>query len=127
MRAVIARIVCGLAVAAAGALPGCGGSAGHADTGYGAHQAVPADETCAAFCQRSVGCAVALCDEDSNSTSDQQLEPLLVSECESVCTDSLIQSSIPAADWTCLFTDSCRQVFGENSCHVSNASYSCNN
>ena len=127
MRGAMTRIACGLALAAAGALAGCGsGSGGHPDTGYGANQTVPTSETCAAFCQRSIDCGVELCDEDSNSTSYQLLEPILLSECQSVCTDSLIQSSIPAASWSCLFADTCRQVFGENSCHVPNASYKCN-
>lgn len=127
MRSVTKGIACGLALAVAGALTGCGGgSGGHPDTGYGALQAVPTAETCADFCQRSVDCAVDLCDEDTSSTSYQQFQPLWLSDCQVVCSDSLIQSSIPAAAWTCLFTDSCRQVFGENACHVPNASYTCN-
>jgi hypothetical protein len=124
MRGVTAKLGCGLVLAAV--LAGCGGnSGGHPDTGYGANLTVPTSETCAAFCQRSIDCTVDLCDEDTNSTSYQQFQSLWVTECQAVCTDSLIQSSIPATAWTCLFTDSCRQVFGENSCHVPNASYSC--
>ena len=126
MRGVTTTMVCGLALALAGALAGCGGSSGgHPDTGYGALQAVPTTETCANFCQRSIDCTVELCDEDTNSTMYQQDQSLWVTECQVVCTDSLIQSSIPAAAWTCLFTDTCRQVFGENSCNVPNASYKC--
>ena len=126
MRGVTTGIAWALALAVAGALAGCGaGSGGHLDTGYGALQAVPNSETCAAFCQRSIDCAVELCDEDTNSTAYQQDQSLWVSECQVVCTDSLIQSSIPTAAWTCLFTDTCRQVFGENSCTVPNTSYTC--
>jgi hypothetical protein len=126
MRDLATWMACGLALAAA-ALAGCGsGTGGHPDTGYGANQSVPAPETCDAWCQRVVDCGVELCDEDSNSTAEQQVQPLLLAECQAVCTDSLIQSSIPATAWTCLFTDSCRQVFGQNSCHVPNASYKCN-
>jgi hypothetical protein len=126
MRGMRTGIAWGLALAAA-ALAGCGsGSGGHPDTGYGANQTVPATETSAAWCQRVVDCGVELCDEDSNSTAEQQLEPLLLAECQAVYTDSVIQSSIPAAAWTCLFTDTCRQVLGQNACQVSNASYKCN-
>lgn len=129
MRRLTSSLVCGLALAAVGVLAGCGGgggSGGHPDTGYGADQTVPASETCTALCQRSVDCGVELCDEDTNSTTYQSLESLLLSECQVACTDAQVQSSISAAAWNCLFTDSCRQVFGENSCHVPNASYKCN-
>jgi hypothetical protein len=125
MRGVMTTIAWGLALAGTAALAGCGGSPSHPDTGYGANQTVPTSETCAAWCQRVADCGTELCDEDANSTSFQQMEPLVLAECQAVCTDSLIQSSIPAAAWTCLFTDTCRQVFGENSCHVPNASYKC--
>ena len=127
MRSVTKGIASGLALAAVAALAGCGsGSPVHPDTGYGANQPVPAPETCAAWCQRVVDCGLELCDEDHNTTTYQQEAPLVVAECQATCTDSLIQSSIPATAWTCLFTDTCREVLGQNSCQVPNASYKCN-
>jgi hypothetical protein len=126
MRGVTMGIACGLALAAAGALAGCGGSSsGHPDTGYGANQPVPTTVSCAALCQRSVDCAGDLCDEDTNSTMYLALEPLLLSECQASCSDAQLQSQISSTAWTCLFTDTCRQIFGENSCNVPNASYKC--
>lgn len=104
---------------------GCGGSPAREDTGYGANQPVPATETCVDLCQRAADCAGDLCDEDSQSDRYLDLEPGLASSCESTCTDSEIQSSVPAAEWQCIFQDTCRQVFGEDSCHGM-ARYTCN-
>jgi len=116
------------AIALTAALAGCGSSGGsnggHPDTGFGANQPIPATETCTAFCQREVDCGIELCDEDTGTTTEQQFHSLLISECESLCTDSLIQSNVPSTAWSCLFTDSCRQVYGADACHVG-ASYSC--
>jgi hypothetical protein len=126
MRGVMTTVAWGLALAATAAVAGCGGgSPSHPDTGYGANQTVPTSVSCASLCQRSVDCFGQLCDEDTNSTMYVSLEPLLLSECQASCTDTQLQSEVSAAAWTCLFTDTCRQVFGENSCHVPNASYKC--
>jgi hypothetical protein len=105
-----------LAILALGAFAGCGGSGGHPDTGYGANQPVPTTLNCVDLCVRSTACGVELCDEDTNSTRYNVLQPALQSECEGACTDAQLQVSISSAQWQCVFQDSCRQVFGDDAC-----------
>lgn len=108
-----------VALFAVGAVVGCGGgSDGHPDTGYGANQPVPATETCVDLCQRLADCAGDLCDEDTNSTRYLDVESLLATSCESTCTDSQVQSAISSTTWQCIFQGTCREVFGEDSCHA---------
>ena len=108
-----------------GALVGCGSSSdGPPDTGYGANQPVPVTETCAGLCQRLAVCVVDLCDEDTNSTRYDGIQDLFASSCEATCTDAQVQSAISPATWQCLFQDTCRQVFGEDSCHAM-SQYNC--
>ncbi|HSY40184.1 MAG TPA: hypothetical protein VLA79_11670 [Polyangia bacterium] len=116
-----------LALAVAGAAA-CGGSAApsHPDTGYGANQPVPATMNCTDFCTRAADCGGQLCNEDTMTTQYTALVPILISECESVACNANVLSQISAAAWQCYFQSSCRQVLGENVCHVANASYTCN-
>jgi len=120
----------GIVIGGLGLLAACGdgggGSGGKPDTGYGAAQTVPATRNCADFCQRAADCAGHLCDEDKNSTAYLSLIPLLSSSCQSSCTDAAVSGGIDATQWQCLFQSSCRQIFGENVCHTSNTSYTCN-
>jgi hypothetical protein len=102
---------------AVAAFAGCGGSTGHPDTGYGANQPIPPTEDCVDLCERIASCVVDLCDEDTSSTQFQGSEAPLAYDCESTCTDSQVQSAVTPVMWQCIFTDSCRQVFGEDSCH----------
>ncbi|HVV52801.1 MAG TPA: hypothetical protein VHO06_24280 [Polyangia bacterium] len=123
------RVALGLALAGPGALAGCGSSGGgrsdgRPDTGYGADQPVPATETCADYCQRTIDCTVHLCDEDTNSTTYLEFESIQVTDCETLCSDAEIQAAVPSAAWQCLFAKSCRQVLGVDGCGVG-ASYSC--
>jgi hypothetical protein len=107
-----------VALVAVGTMVGCGGSDGHPDTGYGANQPVPTPETCVDLCQRLADCVVDLCDEDTNSTRYAGAQYLLASSCESTCTDAQVQSAVSSTAWQCMFEDTCRQVFGEDSCHA---------
>jgi len=111
-----------LAVAVAAA---CGGSApGHPDTGYGANQPVPATVNCTDLCTRGGDCGAQLCNEDTMSTMYTVLAPLLISECESECNDTVLVQLTPA-NWQCYFQSSCRQVFEDNVCQTANTKYSC--
>ena len=102
---------------------GCGSSSGPPDTGVGENQPVPAAENCADMCSRISTCTVDLCDEDTHSTQFDSLESVLAQECMIGCTDALVQSSISAANWRCMFQKSCRQVLGEQAC--GSAQYHC--
>jgi len=115
-----------LALAVAGAAA-CGSSApSHPDTGYGANQPVPATENCTDFCTRAADCGGQLCNEDTMSTQYTALVPILIAECESAACNASVLAQITAADWQCYFQSSCRQVLGENACHIANSSYRCN-
>jgi len=104
---------------------GCGDAGSRRpDTDAGAGQPVPATESCTDFCDRAGSCAATLCDEDSMSTRYLGLGDLLTLECDSTCTDTTIQTRIPADKWQCFFQSSCRQVFDYDDCHVG-ASYTC--
>jgi hypothetical protein len=107
---------------------GGGGGVGtvHPDTRYGANQPVPSTVNCTDFCTRLADCGTTLCDEDTMTMNYSPLSPLLATECESsVCNQSEL-SQLSTTSWQCYFQSSCRQVFGQNVCHVSNAKYSCN-
>lgn len=102
---------------------GCGGDgSGRPDTGYGASQPVPMSVNCQDFCARVADCGAALCDEDTHSMRYAGLMSLLASECQTACTDALLQAL--TAKWQCLFQSSCRQVFDYDKCD-SNGRYSC--
>ena len=103
---------------------GCGGDAGHPDTGVGAGQTPPAVPNCADFCARAADCFVALCDEDTMSTRYDGLASILEDQCNATCTDAQLQAAASPTSWQCFFEDSCRQVFGEDACHGM-AHYSC--
>ena len=104
---------------------GCGGGSNtHPDTGYGADQTIPAVITCADFCQRSSDCLVDLCDEDKNTTEFQALQYPVMEDCESTCTDALLQTNFTQSEWSCLFQQSCREVLQDDVCHVQ-ATYNC--
>ena len=109
------------------AVSACGGSDGttHPDTGYGANQPVPTTVNCTDFCARAADCGSQLCNEDTMSTNYTALAPLLAGECQSACTAPLLAQLTPTV-WQCYFQSSCRQIFEDNVCHVSNASYTCN-
>jgi hypothetical protein len=106
----------------------CGGSSGgaHADTGSGANQPVPATENCTDYCTRAANCAADLCNEDTGSTSYTALVSLLIAECEGAVCNATVLAQITPTDWQCFFQSSCRQVYGQNVCHIANACYSCN-
>ena len=115
-----------LALVIAGAAA-CGSSAPvHPDTGYGADQTVPATVNCTDFCTRAADCGGQLCNEDTMSTQYTALVPILIAECESAACNASVLAQITAADWQCYFQSTCRQVLGENVCHVANTSYTCN-
>jgi len=104
---------------------GCGsGTDAHPDTGYGEGQTIPAAITCTDFCQRSSACLVDLCDEDKNTTEFEYLQDPVTANCESTCTDALLQANFTQPEWSCLFQQSCREVFQDDVCHVQ-ATYSC--
>jgi len=113
--------------AAGGSMCGGGSGAGaHPDTGYGANTPVPATTTCTDYCTRAADCAAHLCNEDTMSTTYTALEPLLLLACESGVCNATVLAQLTPANWQCFFQSSCRQVYGENTCHVANACYSCN-
>src|SRR5262245_52827707 len=97
------------------AFVGCG-SDDHPDTGYGANETVPAPLTCSVLCNRLSDCVVQLCNEDTSSSRYDGLESFLVDDCLNGCTDDLVQSKFTAPEWSCMFTDSCRQIFEHDSC-----------
>jgi hypothetical protein len=116
-------------VVALGGAAACGGGSGapaHPDTGYGANQPVPATENCTDFCTRAVSCGTQLCNEDTMSNSYTALAPLLMTECQTAACNDSVLAQITPANWQCYFQSTCRQVFEQNICHVSNARYSCN-
>jgi len=115
-----------LALVIAGAAA-CGSSApGHPDTGYGADQTVPATVNCTDFCTRAADCGGQLCNEDTMSTQYTALVPILIAECENAACNASVLAQLTSADWQCYFQSSCRQVLGENACHIANSSYTCN-
>jgi len=127
---VVARITFGLALIVAAGLAGCDSpdrgtstTSQHPDTGYGANQTVPT-ESCANYCLRTIDCVTELCEEDTGSTAPQAVEQTLLSECTSLCVDSTLQSGVSSTAWSCLYTDTCRQVLGEDACQLG-ASYTC--
>jgi len=111
---------------ACGGGDGSGGGSGRPDTGYGAGQVAPLTPNCVDLCLRIADCAGHLCDEDTNSTRYSSIIPLLSSACQSSCAGVDVANSFTAAQWQCLYHDSCRQVFNVNACHTPNTSYTCN-
>ena len=105
---------------------GGGGSARKPDTGFGADETPPATINCADFCTRISDCAGELCDEDSMSMRYVALGDVLSTECDTTCSDTLLQSKLTIAEWQCLFVSSCRQVVDSSYdvCHAM-ASYTC--
>jgi hypothetical protein len=104
-------------------LLGCD-SAGYPDSGYGAAETVPPTKNCKDFCARSADCIVALCDENTSSTSYTVIHDVIDSECLASCTDAQLQAVATDASWQCFFDSSCRQVFENDVCKA-NARYSC--
>lgn len=100
------------------------GSESHPDSGYGENQPVPAARACDEMCERLVDCAVQLCNEDTSSRNYDILQSELTLQCKLGCSDDAVQSQLTAAEWTCMFTDSCREVFEHDSC-MTGASYTC--
>ena len=119
-----------LSCVAATTAMGCGGGGSSSprkpDTGLGAGATPPTTINCVDFCQRISDCAGDLCDEDSMSMRYAALGDVLSSECDTTCTDSLLQSKLTTAQWQCLFVSSCREVVDSNYdvCHAM-ASYTC--
>ena len=114
-----------IATVALAAAVGCGNDPpSHPDTGAGAGQPIPTTENCVDLCTRLGDCVVTLCDENTNSTQFSGLEGALASQCESTCTDALVNSNINATAWSCIFQSSCRQVFEHDVCHTQ-ANYHC--
>jgi hypothetical protein len=119
-------LILALALVAAGTAA-CGSSApAHPDTGYGANQSVPDTVNCTDFCTRAADCGGQLCNEDTMSTQYTALVPILIAECENAACNASVLAQLTPADWQCYFQSSCRQVLGENVCHVANSSYTCN-
>jgi len=102
-----------------------GGGSGRPDTGYGAGQVAPATVNCVDACQRVADCAGHLCDEDTSSTRYSPFIPNLSADCQSSCSGVDLSSAFTAAQWQCIFRDSCRQVFDFGACHTANTSYTC--
>lgn len=105
------------------ALAGCG-SDEHPDTGYGANEPVPTTLTCNALCARLADCATQLCNEDTSSSNYDGLEPFLIDNCETTCTDAAVQSKFTAAEWSCTFMSSCREVLDFDAC-MNDSHYTC--
>jgi hypothetical protein len=104
-------------------LVGCG-SDEKPDSGYGANTPIPPTRTCDALCERLADCAVALCNEDTSSTKYEGLRSALKDSCELNCTDAAVQSELSAEEWTCIFTDTCREFADYDACMV-DGSYTC--
>lgn len=114
------------------ALVGCGGSGDDdeaeqrkPDTGYGKGALVPSPRSCTDLCERIGSCAAALCNEDTRSTRYDALADVLASQCETSCTEDVINSNITAQQWQCLFQSSCREAVDYDVCHAQ-GSYYCN-
>ncbi len=100
------------------------GSDSHPDSGYGANTPVPPMRTCDALCERLADCAVQLCNEDTDSNDYDPLRTELVLSCTSTCSDATVESRVTAEEWTCIFTDSCREFADYDACMV-DATYTC--
>lgn len=105
------------------ALVGCG-SDEHPDSGYGANQPVPTTLTCNAICDRLVDCTVQLCNENTSSENYEILREELVAQCELGCTDADVQSGFTPMEWSCTFTDTCREMLDHDSC-MTGTYYTC--
>jgi hypothetical protein len=106
---------------------GCGGSSPRKpDTGIGAGATPPATINCVDFCRRISDCAGDLCDEDSMSMRYAALGDVLSTECDAMCSDTLLKSKLTMAQWQCLFMSSCREAIDSSYdvCHTM-ASYTC--
>jgi hypothetical protein len=104
----------------------CGGSSDggekeHSDAGAGAP--VPAEKTCTDLCKRIGDCVEILCNEDSMSSRYNGLGGLLATSCVGTCTSTNAEN-FNDTQWECLFTNSCRDVFGQDACGAG-GSYSC--
>jgi hypothetical protein len=104
-------------------LLGCS-SAGEFDSGFGAGEPVPPTKNCQDFCARNAECIVALCDEDTSSTSYMAIHDKIDSACVASCTDAQLQATATDPSWQCYFQSSCRQVFAHDVC-MANARYTC--
>ena len=104
-------------------LLGCG-SAANPDSGYGAGEPVPLTKNCQDFCARNAECIVALCDENTSSTSYMAIHDVINSQCIASCTDAQLQAMATDASWQCYFQSTCRQVFEHDVCKA-NARYTC--
>jgi hypothetical protein len=105
-------------LAASALTVGVGCDSGPPDTGAGAHETPPAAVNCADLCHRATSCLVLLCNEDTSSTRYTGLGEALDPECVASCSEPALQSKITADQWRCVFESSCRQVFGNDSCHA---------
>lgn len=85
---------------------------------------VPPTRTCEALCERLADCAVQLCNEDTDSSDYEVLRTELEFSCTSSCNDAAVQSQLTAEEWTCIFTDSCREFADYDACMV-DATYTC--
>jgi hypothetical protein len=103
---------------------GACGSDAHPDTGYGGNKPVPSQITCMAACTRIADCAVALCNEDTDSTRYSGLEELLIDDCLVSCNDADLAAQIAPPAWSCMFTETCRGVFEHDVCDV-DGRYTC--
>jgi hypothetical protein len=108
---------------------GCGGggsSPRKPDTDAGAGATPPMAINCVDFCKRISDCAGELCDEDSMSMRYVALGEVLSTECDTTCSDPLLQSKVTMAQWQCLFTSSCREAVDSSYdvCHTM-PSYTC--
>jgi hypothetical protein len=105
------------------ALVGCGADF-HTDSGYGANTPVPPMRTCVALCERLADCAAQLCNEDTSSNDYDFLRSDLAFACTANCNDANVQIGLSAEEWTCMFTDSCREVVDYDECMI-DATYTC--
>jgi hypothetical protein len=102
----------------------CDGSS-HPDSGYGANETPPSQVNCTNLCARLCDCGGHLCSEDTgNAAYIDMFSTVLLDQCVSTCTDANVQSKMTAANWQCLFQQSCRKAVGEDACHVQ-ANYHC--
>lgn len=105
---------------------GCGGSddsSGGNGSAYGANKSVPPTKNCQDLCRRTSDCAVHLCAEDTGSTTYLELANGMTAQCVSNCQSTAL-AAIPDAKWACMFTASCRESFGNDSCELG-GHYSC--
>lgn len=101
-----------------------GGGMRAPDTGAGAGATTPAGIDCVDFCLRAMKCEETLCNEDTQSTRFTPAIDHSADLCQIDCAGVSLAGVFTAAEWSCLFQSSCRQVFDYDDCRLG-AYYTC--